>query len=77
MLRALQGEGRQRADRGARIGTDGYSRLSEIARSGLTRDATYLGQTMAPWQRKLTISPSAASKEYSRHEYRPARSRRV
>jgi len=26
----------------------GYSRLSEIPRSGLTRDATYLGQTMAP-----------------------------
>jgi hypothetical protein len=36
-----------------------YSFLSEMARSGLTMDATYLGQIMAPWQRKLTTSPSA------------------
>jgi hypothetical protein len=27
---------------------DSYSRLSEIPRSGLTKDATYVGQIIAP-----------------------------
>jgi hypothetical protein len=40
-----------------------HSCFSEIARSGLTIDATYRGQIMAPWQRKLTTSPSATSNE--------------
>jgi hypothetical protein len=54
-----------------------YSCLSEIARSGLTMDATYRGQTMAPWVRKLTTSPSAMSNECSWLEYRPFCIRRV
>ncbi len=32
------------------------------------KDATYLGQTMAAWQRNLTTWPSVASKERSRLE---------
>jgi hypothetical protein len=42
-----------------------HSSLSEMASSGLTMDATYLGHIMAPWQRKLTTSPSPTVKECS------------
>jgi hypothetical protein len=44
--------------------------MSAIAQSGLTKDASHRGQTMAPWQRNATTSPSATSKERSRLEYR-------
>jgi hypothetical protein len=42
--------------------------LRLMARSGLRKDATYVGQTMAPWQRKLMTSPSATSKDSFRLE---------
>lgn len=56
---------------------DRYARFSEIARFGTTVDATYIGQILVPWQRKLTTSPSAPSNERSRLEYRPFRIRMV
>jgi hypothetical protein len=34
-----------------------------MARSGLRKDTRYVGQIMAPWQRKLTTSPSGTSKD--------------
>lgn len=40
-----------------------YSRLREMAMSGLTMDTTYRGQIMAPWHRNSTVSPSVASNE--------------
>jgi hypothetical protein len=40
-----------------------YSRLSAIARFGKMMDATHIGQILAPWQRKLTTSPSATLKD--------------
>jgi hypothetical protein len=39
----------------------------------MTMDATYTGQIVIPWQRKLAMSRSTASKEHSRLEYRPLR----
>src|SRR5579863_6602822 len=54
-----------------------YSRLSEMARSGIKMEATYIGQILMPWPRKLTISPSAASNDWSRLEYRPFSMRMV
>jgi hypothetical protein len=42
--------------------------LRLMARSGLRKDATYVGQIMAPWQRKLTTPPSATSKDSFRLE---------
>jgi hypothetical protein len=47
----------------SRLSRPTYSRLSEIARSRLMMDATYRGQIMAPWVRKLTTSPPATSNE--------------
>lgn len=54
-----------------------YRRLREIDRSGFTIDATYRGQTMAPWQRKVTTSSSLTSKRRSRLVDRPATRRRT
>jgi transposase len=39
-----------------------------MARSGLTKERTYVGQTMAPWHWKLTTSPSGTSKASLRLE---------
>src|SRR6202167_974770 len=51
--------------------------LRLMARSGLRKDATYVGQIMAPWQRKLTTPPSATSKDSFRLEETPWRIRRA
>jgi hypothetical protein len=65
----------QAAGGAAAAGADGapYPRLSEIPRLGATIEATYRGQTMAPWQRNVTASPSATSNASLRLEYLPFR----
>ena len=44
-----------------------------MAKSDLTMEATHRGHTIAPWTWNATTSPSAASKQWSLLEYRPAR----
>jgi hypothetical protein len=43
----------------------GYSRTSESARLGTTKDKRKIGKMLFPVHRKLAISPSAASKVFS------------
>ncbi|HEY1702918.1 MAG TPA: hypothetical protein VGG75_24700 [Trebonia sp.] len=54
-----------------------YSYLREIARRGPANDAAHIGHRFAPWQRKLTESPSATLNERAGLWYRSLRSRRV
>lgn len=54
-----------------------YSRWSESARLGTTKDKRKIGKMLFPLHRKATISPSAASKVLVRLEFRPLRTCRV
>ncbi len=54
-----------------------YSRLSESARLGTTKDKRKIGKMLFPLHRKLAISPSATSKVLVRLEFRPLRTCRV
>jgi acetyl esterase/lipase len=60
--------------RGTRVG---YSRWIESARLGTAKDRRKIGKMLFPLHRKLTISPSAASKVLVRLEFRPLRIFRV
>jgi DNA-binding MarR family transcriptional regulator len=53
------------------------SRWSESARLGTAKDRRKTGRMLFPLQRKLTISPSAASKVLVRLEFRPLRNFRA
>src|SRR6478609_9259230 len=54
-----------------------YSRVSESARLGTTKDKRKTGRMLFPLHRKLTISPSATSTVLVRLEFRPLRTCRV
>ena len=62
---------------GAPIGSRVYSRWSEIARLGTTKDKRKTGKMLFPLHRKATISSSVASKDLVRLEFRPLRTWRV
>jgi hypothetical protein len=51
----------------------GYSRCSESARLGTTKDKRKIGKMLFPPHRKLAISPSATSKVLLRLEFRRVR----
>ena len=59
------------------LGHGGYSRWSESARLGTTKDRRKIGKMLFPLHRKATVSPSAASKVLVRLEFLPLRTCKV
>ncbi len=61
------------SERGGGLAHGGYSRWSESARLGTTKDRRKIGKMRFPPHRKLAISPSSTSNVLVRLEFRPLR----